>query len=142
MLVFTQNALRRSLSAQSPDQVSARIKVQEHIAASVGKRCTARCISFRQFDRDTPLLAFTLRFVGTRRNGIATRFCVLHCGKDGRCGVGDRAGVSGSDRTDGQCYCNGKKLVGSLHRTFRLGERRACAAYRLDVSAIPHQLVA
>lgn len=92
-----------------------RVKVQKHIAAGVRARCAARRISFRQFDDDTPLLAFTLRFVATRRNGVATRFRVTLRGKDGRCRVGDRAGFGGRGNTDGQCCDGREKLVALLH---------------------------
>ena len=92
-----------------------RIKVQKHIATGVRTRCAARRISLRQFDDDTPLLAFALRFVGARGRCVAACFCVALRGMDGRCRVRDRAGFGGSGNTDGQC-CNGReKLVALLH---------------------------
>lgn len=98
-----------------------RVEVQKHIATGVRARGTARRVSFRQFDRDTPLLAFTLRFVGTRRNGVATRFGVTLRGKDGRCRVGDRAGFGGSGNAYGQRDYSRKKFVGLLHDALRFG---------------------
>ena len=115
MLVFIHYAQRRSVSAKASNQIAARIKKQEHIAASVRMSCTLRRISFRQFDRDAPLLPLTLRFVGTGRHYVAAHFRVTLRGKDGRCRVGDCAGFRGSGDTDGKCCEGSEKLVGLFH---------------------------
>ena len=104
-----------TLAVEASKQIPARVEEQKQITARIRKSSTAWRISFRQFNRDTPLLAFTLRFVGTRRGCVATSFRVAFCGKDGGCCVGDCAGFGGSGQTDGESCDGCEKFVGLLH---------------------------